>query len=210
VLATGKRCPNAALPGSPYCGLPAHQALAEREREAEEAGDVEPVEASAQAETAEAPAEEPEQVQAGAGEAVETAEVSSEETAPAEAPNAAEGPEEAQPAAEAAEAQAAGEPEEPSIVPAAEPEPAQPVEAAGEAARDQAGPAPATDDSRDETAPGRDTEGETEGETEGPGLDAPDQPDSVPTSQGAPARAPVVEQAPPETADEDSNEPDER
>ena len=31
VLATGKRCPNAALPGSRYCGLPAHQALAERE-----------------------------------------------------------------------------------------------------------------------------------------------------------------------------------
>ena len=29
VLSTGKRCPNAALPGSRYCGLPAHQALAE-------------------------------------------------------------------------------------------------------------------------------------------------------------------------------------
>ena len=27
VLSTGKRCPNAALPGSRYCGLPAHQAL---------------------------------------------------------------------------------------------------------------------------------------------------------------------------------------
>jgi len=24
----GKRCPNAALPGSRYCGIPAHQALA--------------------------------------------------------------------------------------------------------------------------------------------------------------------------------------
>src|ERR687883_112070 len=31
VLSTGKRCPNAALPGSRYCGLPAHQALAEQE-----------------------------------------------------------------------------------------------------------------------------------------------------------------------------------
>jgi transcription termination/antitermination protein NusA len=28
IMSTGKRCPNAALPGSKYCGLPAHQALA--------------------------------------------------------------------------------------------------------------------------------------------------------------------------------------
>jgi transcription termination/antitermination protein NusA len=28
VLSNGKRCPNAALPGSKYCGVPAHQALA--------------------------------------------------------------------------------------------------------------------------------------------------------------------------------------
>ena len=28
VLANGKRCPNAALPGSRYCGVPAHQELA--------------------------------------------------------------------------------------------------------------------------------------------------------------------------------------
>jgi N utilization substance protein A len=27
VLGNGRRCPNAALPGSRYCGLPAHQAL---------------------------------------------------------------------------------------------------------------------------------------------------------------------------------------
>jgi N utilization substance protein A len=27
ILATGRRCPNAALPASRYCGLPAHQAL---------------------------------------------------------------------------------------------------------------------------------------------------------------------------------------
>jgi N utilization substance protein A len=31
VLSTGKRCPNAALPGSRYCGLPAHQALEQQE-----------------------------------------------------------------------------------------------------------------------------------------------------------------------------------
>ena len=27
MLANGKRCPNAALPGSRFCGVPAHQAL---------------------------------------------------------------------------------------------------------------------------------------------------------------------------------------
>jgi N utilization substance protein A len=29
ILANGRRCPNASLPGSKYCGLPAHQAMAE-------------------------------------------------------------------------------------------------------------------------------------------------------------------------------------
>src|ERR671937_154615 len=33
ILANGKRCPNAALPGSRYCGVPAHQELAKREAE---------------------------------------------------------------------------------------------------------------------------------------------------------------------------------
>jgi N utilization substance protein A len=40
VLANGKRCPNEALPGSRYCGLPAHQDLALHDTE-----DVEPIEA---------------------------------------------------------------------------------------------------------------------------------------------------------------------
>jgi transcription termination/antitermination protein NusA len=31
ILANGKRCPNAALPGSRYCGIPAHQALADKD-----------------------------------------------------------------------------------------------------------------------------------------------------------------------------------
>jgi transcription termination/antitermination protein NusA len=31
LLSNGKRCPNAALPGSKYCGVPAHQALASQE-----------------------------------------------------------------------------------------------------------------------------------------------------------------------------------
>jgi transcription termination/antitermination protein NusA len=30
ILANGKRCPNASLPGSRYCGLPAHQALTDQ------------------------------------------------------------------------------------------------------------------------------------------------------------------------------------
>src|SRR2546428_1355547 len=40
ILSNGKRCPNAALPGSRYCGVPAHQELAERESESP---DVEPI-----------------------------------------------------------------------------------------------------------------------------------------------------------------------
>src|SRR5262249_44070870 len=33
ILSNGKRCPNAALPGTKYCGVPAHQALAGTEQE---------------------------------------------------------------------------------------------------------------------------------------------------------------------------------
>jgi N utilization substance protein A len=40
VLSTGKRCPNAALPGSRYCGVPAHQELALRP---DETPDEEPI-----------------------------------------------------------------------------------------------------------------------------------------------------------------------
>jgi N utilization substance protein A len=36
VLSSGRRCPNAALPGSRYCGLPAHQALAQKEEQGEQ------------------------------------------------------------------------------------------------------------------------------------------------------------------------------
>ena len=31
IMSTGKRCPNAAVPASRYCGLPAHQALADQD-----------------------------------------------------------------------------------------------------------------------------------------------------------------------------------
>jgi N utilization substance protein A len=65
VLSNGKRCPNEALPGSRYCGLPAHQALA-----LQDSGNGQPevVEASAEPQTAET--EEPQP----------RAEVSAEET----------------------------------------------------------------------------------------------------------------------------------
>jgi N utilization substance protein A len=43
VLSNGKRCPNEALPGSRYCGIPAHQELALHDTE-----DVEPIEAEAE------------------------------------------------------------------------------------------------------------------------------------------------------------------
>jgi transcription termination/antitermination protein NusA len=39
VLSNGKRCPNEALPGSRYCGLPAHQALALQDGNGAEAAD---------------------------------------------------------------------------------------------------------------------------------------------------------------------------
>jgi N utilization substance protein A len=37
ILSNGKRCPNAALPGSRYCGVPAHQELASLPADAEPA-----------------------------------------------------------------------------------------------------------------------------------------------------------------------------
>jgi len=73
ILANGKRCPNAALPGSRYCGVPAHQALVGQEPEtpaetppevaaeeapeepaSEEAEQAEPMEAAVAVETPEA------------------------------------------------------------------------------------------------------------------------------------------------------------
>ncbi|HZO49394.1 MAG TPA: transcription termination factor NusA [Gaiellaceae bacterium] len=44
VLSNGKRCPNAALPGSRYCGVPAHQALAGSETEGPVAAELSPEE----------------------------------------------------------------------------------------------------------------------------------------------------------------------
>jgi transcription termination/antitermination protein NusA len=51
ILANGKRCPNASLPGSRYCGIPAHQALEGKDTDyvvpPEESGDGEPSEEDA-------------------------------------------------------------------------------------------------------------------------------------------------------------------
>jgi N utilization substance protein A len=66
ILANGRRCPNAALSGSRYCGLPAHQALADQ--------DSDQVEAAAQetqhdgTDQAEAPAPAPQSNEGGAAE----------------------------------------------------------------------------------------------------------------------------------------------
>jgi transcription termination/antitermination protein NusA len=68
ILANGKRCPNASLPGSRYCGLPAHQELAEKGTDylvppedgggQEPPGDEEPLEAQEPLEAEEPVAEE--------------------------------------------------------------------------------------------------------------------------------------------------------
>jgi transcription termination/antitermination protein NusA len=43
ILSNGKRCPNAALPGTRFCGIPAHAALAEREARGETVEEAVPV-----------------------------------------------------------------------------------------------------------------------------------------------------------------------
>jgi N utilization substance protein A len=85
ILSNGKRCPNAALPASQYCGVPAHQALATAEPAASngdgDLGEGEPgeeaaeaVEASTEAEVAEPVAEA--EVEIAEAEAVATEAVS--------------------------------------------------------------------------------------------------------------------------------------
>jgi|RhiMethySRZTD1v2_1073278.scaffolds.fasta_scaffold10842_12 N utilization substance protein A len=102
LLSTGKRCPNTALPGSHYCGIPAHREIAEREAAGEDvtAEIVQP---------AQPESEEPEgeQSEGEASEAVEAVEVTdaveepAAETAPAaEAVADKEAPEEPQTDAE--------------------------------------------------------------------------------------------------------------
>jgi N utilization substance protein A len=84
VLSTGKRCPNTSLPGSRYCGIPAHRELAAREDAGEQ---VPTAEAAAQEDLAPAAAEEPAPVEgpapAAPEEAAAAAESEEDETAQA-------------------------------------------------------------------------------------------------------------------------------
>jgi N utilization substance protein A len=101
ILSTGKRCPNAALPGSRYCGVPAHQELAHKEAAGEVPAEEVPaatpvatqeevVEAEPVAVAAEEPAEEPvaeaqpEPEQAHEDQPAEPVAVAAEEPAPEE------------------------------------------------------------------------------------------------------------------------------
>jgi N utilization substance protein A len=107
VLSTGKRCPNAALPGSRYCGVPAHQELARMEAAGELPVQPEPIADEAVEEAPEEAATEESEPSAGTIEpAVE--EPVAEEPAPAEEPVAEAAPEpevaEAAPEPEVAEA----------------------------------------------------------------------------------------------------------
>ena len=86
VMSTGRRCPNAALPGSRYCGLDAHQALADLPTDEAAAGEEAAAEAAVEAavavlddppDTIRAPVEVP--AEDGLEPAVETAERRSEE-----------------------------------------------------------------------------------------------------------------------------------
>jgi len=57
ILGNGKRCPNAAIAGSRYCGLPAHQALADKEGDEVEAPEpAQPAAPAADGEPLQAPA----------------------------------------------------------------------------------------------------------------------------------------------------------
>jgi transcription termination/antitermination protein NusA len=80
ILSTGKRCPNTAIPGSRYCGIPAHRELAAREEAGEELAPSEAVPVGGFEE--EAPAKE---VAEGEGEAevVQAAAEAEEEEQPA-------------------------------------------------------------------------------------------------------------------------------
>src|SRR5580765_2596032 len=89
ILANGKRCPNAAVPGSRFCGIPAHRELAEREARGAE------LEASQV--VGGVGGEEPEEEGPAAEEAPDELEVAGEETVaeaeePQEAPVEAEVP----------------------------------------------------------------------------------------------------------------------
>jgi N utilization substance protein A len=113
ILSNGRRCPNAALPGSRYCGIEAHQALANKDTDQVDAAE-EPEQPEAAAQPEETVAQEPAVEQAVATEDT----VVADEAAPAAEPEAVEPA--ATPEAETAEPAAAAEPE--AVEPAATPE----------------------------------------------------------------------------------------
>src|SRR5512132_708084 len=63
ILSNGKRCPNAAIPGTRFCGIPAHTALAEREARGETVEEAVPVAGAEAVEESEQQEERPEQEQ---------------------------------------------------------------------------------------------------------------------------------------------------
>jgi N utilization substance protein A len=63
ILSNGKRCPNAAIPGTRFCGIPAHAALAEREARGEMVEEAVPVAGAEPLEDAEQEQDAPEQEQ---------------------------------------------------------------------------------------------------------------------------------------------------
>jgi N utilization substance protein A len=90
ILTNGKRCPNTALPGSKYCGIPAHREIAEREARGEDVSaqtvqpaaaddEVEP-DAEIEAEGETAVAAEADQVAVPEGESAEEGETTPERT----------------------------------------------------------------------------------------------------------------------------------
>jgi hypothetical protein len=131
ILANGKRCPNASLTGSRYCGLPAHQALVDQEGdqiggdaedEEEEASGIRP---QASGDEGPAPEEAPAEAEAPVEEPAPAEEAPAEEPAPAE-----EAPPVEEPESEVEETPA--EPEQEAVPVDAEPEEA-PVAAEEEA-----------------------------------------------------------------------------
>jgi N utilization substance protein A len=106
ILANGKRCPNAALPGSRFCGIAAHRELAEREAAGEELEATQVVGGVSDEEPEEAPVEAEASAEEAVGDAEAEAEVADDapivaEEAPVDEP--------------AAEVESEPEPEEPEV-----------------------------------------------------------------------------------------------
>jgi transcription termination/antitermination protein NusA len=125
ILSNGKRCPNAAIPGTRFCGIPAHATLADREAAGEtiESGEAVPVagaEGAGPQPEAEVPSPEPSEVPAP-----EPTEVPTPEPAPTPAPEPS--PTMPEPAPTTIPSP------EPSTVPGPEPSPMPPSPAAEEA-----------------------------------------------------------------------------